>query len=259
MAAQANTAEELERKLYDLLNSVKAEPIVLGEYGIYTYGTLKPTIMAYLYSPANYPMPALYLDSLLTRNVTQFSQYIQANLPSTAPSTTPFPDIAAAGGQENTQGIRCSDEALRASNLSDMMPLVEDWYSESKFGDTAMIYHGIACAKWRFQAKERYTGGFEEIVTKNPMLVVANSFDPITSKAGARNASAAFPGSRVLINGGHGHSLISQPSHCTVRAINAYFLDGSLPENGTFCPASVSTFTTKTIQEVLASFDEADD
>ena len=55
-------------------------------------------------------------------------------------------------------------------------------------------------------AKERYTGGFSDIKTKNPLLFVGNTYDPLTPFVSAQNASAAFEGSVVLQHDGYGVS-----------------------------------------------------
>ena len=100
----------------------------------------------------------------------------------------------------------------------------------------------VPCARWKIRAKERYTGGFNDIKTKNPILFVANTFDPYTPLVSAQNASAAFDGSVVLQHDGHGHTSTSQPSLCTAKAIRAYFVNGTLPKEGTICPSSEPTF-----------------
>jgi hypothetical protein len=94
------------------------------------------------------------------------------------------------------------------------------------------------------QAKERYTGGFEDLKTKNPLLFIGSPFDPITPLPSARNASAGFMGSVVLQHDGYGHTSISQVSLCTARTVLAYFRDGALPGPGTVCKPDVPIFVT---------------
>lgn len=165
LAARAASAEELASKLYGLFDEAKYQPIVLGALGIQSYALIKSMVLGSLYDPSTFPTLALYLDSVLTRNETEYGLYLASLIAGTA-SPKPFPDYSPAPTKENVWGIRCSDEALRA-NLTEMTPLIEDFHKESRvIGDITWTTSTLACAQWPFEAKERYTGGFEDIQTK---------------------------------------------------------------------------------------------
>ena len=83
-------------------------------------------------------------------------------------------------------------------------------------------------------AAERYWGDFN-VTTKTPILYVNGQYDPVTPLANAFNASHSFQGSSVLQHSGYGHGLFASPSECAARYVRAYFLNGSLPANGTEC------------------------
>ncbi|EEY17188.1 conserved hypothetical protein [Verticillium alfalfae VaMs.102] len=51
----------------------------------------------------------------------------------------------------------------------------------------------------------------------------------------ARNNSAGFPGSVVLVQNSYGHTSLAAPSNCTRSYINTYFQEGTLPSPGTEC------------------------
>lgn len=109
-------------------------------------------------------------------------------------------------------------------------------------GDLQAAAIAIPCSRWKMRAKERYTGAFENIQTANPLLFVGNTFDPLTPLISAKNASAAFPGSRVLQSNSYGHTSLSQPSLCIAKWIRSYFTNGTLPSDGVICEPSVPTF-----------------
>ena len=50
------------------------------------------------------------------------------------------------------------------------------------------------------------------------------------------------------------HSSLSQPSLCTAEAIHAYFVNGTLPPEGTICESSVPTFanSSRSLLEVVS-------
>ena len=114
---------------------------------------------------------------------------------------------------ENTWGIRCSDEGLRSNNLTKMSPLVEDFHTESMLiGDVTWTTSMLVCAQCQLHAKERLRAHqFHGIQTKNSMLVIPNRYDPVTPVNAARNASAASPGSPIVVNEGHGVCILLLP------------------------------------------------
>lgn len=195
-----------------MIDDVRDVPIVLGENGLLTYASIKTKILSALYSASEFPQLALYLDALVTRNETAIIQYL-TTIGSATASTDPFPDYSPATTKENVWGIRCSDEFYRTNRLTDVPPVVEDFHSESRIiGDITCSTAALACAQWPFEAKERPPLPFEKIRTAHPMLFISNMYDPVTSMAGGRNASASFPGSRQLINEGHGVSTFRSAS-----------------------------------------------
>lgn len=64
-----------------------------------------------------------------------------------------------------------------------------------------------ACAQWKIEPKERYTGDFN-VKTKSPVLFIGNIFDGLTPLVSAKNVSSTFEDSVVLTVNGWGVSLI---------------------------------------------------
>jgi hypothetical protein len=113
---------------------------------------------------------------------------------------------------EQIQAIRCSDSAFRAANLTDVLPLAGEFFGRSEFvGDILVAAQVLPCSRWPFRAKEIYNGGFKNIATRHPIMFIGNTFDPITPLVSARNASAAFDGSKVLAQNGYGVSTALLP------------------------------------------------
>ncbi|KAK3677837.1 hypothetical protein LTR37_021509 [Vermiconidia calcicola] len=162
-----------------------------------------------------------------------------------------------------------------------MSPLVEDFHTESMLiGDVTWTTSMLVCAQCQLHAKERLRAHqFHGIQTKNSMLVIPNRYDPVTSGNAARNASAASPGSPIVVNEGHGatpYTLLmlvkegitftdvslhiarplSEPTLCTNKAIRAYFTDGIPPGKAeTFCASKAPAFVPQTLEEVLIPLD----
>jgi hypothetical protein len=101
----------------------------------------------------------------------------------------------------------------------------------------------MRCQRWKIKPKETYTGSFEHIQTRKPLLVIGNTLDGHTPLKSAYNTSSIFEGSSVLELDGNGHGSTAVPSECGLKAISAYWVNGTLPENGTRCPRDVEPFT----------------
>ncbi|KAJ7218444.1 TAP-like protein-domain-containing protein [Mycena pura] len=78
--------------------------------------------------------------------------------------------------------------------------------------------------------------------TSVPLLLVGNTLDPATARAGALKTSKAFPGSVVLTQDSVGHTSTVAPSLCTYGHFRAYFVNGTLPAPATVCPVDGELF-----------------
>jgi hypothetical protein len=139
----------------------------------------------------------------LSKNYTLWEAGI-ASLLLGSSSPPPYPNYA---GLEATAGIRCTETAFKTDNLTEILPILDEFLINGDgTGDTEPIGIFMACAQWKVKAKEIYTGGFHNITTKNPVLFVGNTFDPLTPLVSAYNTSAGFDGSVVLQHDGYGVS-----------------------------------------------------
>jgi hypothetical protein len=195
------TADELEQEIIDLLDTFKYNPIAVPPYemtNIVDYGALKSAIVISLYAPALWPDLALAYNGLLRGNGTAFTAFLAGMQGSNSLNIL-----------EINAAIRCGDNSIRAKNLRDVMPVVEALYNESFIlGDVESVVT-LTCASWLMHAKEVYKGGFSNIETKNPILFIGNTYDPLTPLVSAQNASAGFLGSVVLQHNGYGVSVLA--------------------------------------------------
>ncbi|KAH9927997.1 TAP-like protein-domain-containing protein [Epithele typhae] len=93
------------------------------------------------------------------------------------------------------------------------------------------------CEYWPATPPERFAGPWNSTL-KNPVLIVSNTHDPVTSLANGRqvlaNMGAANAG--LLVQDGPGHTSTAVSSSCTVGYLRAFFANGTLPAAGTVCP-----------------------
>ena len=207
LTRHGSTPEDLKNKVYELLWRLKYQPVTTGSditADIIDYNLVKQAISVAIYNPLFWAPLAAAFDGLLTGNLTTFLELEVVLAPSSI-----FPSY----GPEAGQGIRASDVSLRTDNLTSLCPLIRKSFGLSELFGDYLVSPALHYAQWRFKAKGGYTGDFCDIRTRNPVLFVGNTFDPVTPLISARNASAGFVGSVVLEHGGHGVSLANIQFH----------------------------------------------
>lgn len=96
------------------------------------------------------------------------------------------------------------------------------------------------CANWPL-SPDRYACPWTAR-TSAPVLVVGNFSDPATDYAGAQAAAKWLKNARLLSYAGWGHCAFPRFNPCVVNYVVRYLFDGSLPPEGTVCPANPSPF-----------------
>ena len=137
-------------------------------------------------------------------------------------------------------GTMCSDSVNPTS--------ARRWIETAAQQDSIAPYFGRqqtwdsgVCARWSLPAPGRYLGPFDR-PTSAPVLVVGNTFDPITPYTSAVSTAARIPGARLLTIDGYGHTSGGVPSSCADAAIEEYLVDATLPAEGAVCPQDVAPF-----------------
>ncbi|KAF7547481.1 hypothetical protein G7Z17_g7696 [Cylindrodendrum hubeiense] len=228
------TAPELEAEIYAFLDDLRHNPIVIPDptrWYVIDYNMVKPLLHHLLYAPRVWPAAAVILNALITRNVKTIGA-IAARL---AAATAPL-------DAEAQFGIKCSDTFGQTSDINAFLPTIRARHEASLYvGDTGDSV-AMRCARWKLPAKERYSGDFR-VTTKNPMLIIGNTYDPVTPLDSAKNVSEAFEGSVLLQHDSYGHDSLPQASLCTAKAVRSYFVDGKLPDLNTVCHIDVPLFS----------------
>jgi hypothetical protein len=195
LARRNKTAIELEQAVWSLIDTIKFRPIPIGNFKL-DYSTLKAIIVDSLYSTFSWPRLTLLLDLLLAGNINDALPVIKSFLVQTDADKQMVNAVF---------GIHCSDRTTRTSSFDDFMPAIDRLYNTSKFMGDIQPYTSMTCAQWKMEAKERYNGDFH-VQTKNPVLLVGNTYDAFTPVVSAYNVSSGFKDSVVLEINGHGVS-----------------------------------------------------
>ncbi|KAB8279170.1 Alpha/Beta hydrolase protein [Aspergillus minisclerotigenes] len=243
LASRNQTAEQLEESIYQLLDDLKREPIVY-EHSIIDHSYMKTYIRFALYGPSSYPSLAAAFNFILDGNVTGFKELADARVGS----------LLAAGmaGDDAAFAIPCADKKTGKHTLDEIMSDLNTLSQTSKLLGEVGNAIAMTCTQWKFDAKERYEGNFES-KTKNPIMVIGNTYDSATPLRSAQNISASFEGSVLLEHGGWGHATLAHGSSCTSRIIRDYWSNGTLPAVGTKCEPDYPPFESGSLEDVLVN------
>lgn len=201
------------------------------------YEGLKGLIFARLYHAKDYSFISQMMYFLLTQNFTAIDETDAALAVAAASTTSAVYNLGAA---HSFWGITCSEASYRAESPDDMYELVQKQEAVSGFVD-AFIGSVWPCVQRKMKAAESFAGPFKA-KTNFPIMFVNGEYDPATPISSARKAAENFEGSVLLTHGGQGYKFFRHPSQCTSDAVRNYFVNGVLPEPGTYCAADVNAF-----------------
>lgn len=68
-----------------------------------------------------------------------------------------------------------------------------------------------------------------------PIILISTTGDPATPYENGVAVAERIPGARLITNKGEGHTIYAQGKACVDDAVDAYFLDLELPDDGLTC------------------------
>ncbi|KAL4788568.1 TAP-like protein-domain-containing protein [Aspergillus varians] len=239
LAAHNRTAEELETAAYGLIDTIKYQPIPVGQL-VLDYAAVKSIYAQALYSQRGWSTVTTLVDILIYGAEGPLEALVGAS-PAINTSATNLPALISA--DISLVGIYCLDNQVRTQDFEDFVPAINKLYDLSRvMGDLAMGSY-MRCQQWKVKPKETFRGSFDHVQTKKPLLFLGNTLDGHTPLKSAYNVSSGFEGSAVLELDGFGHGSTSVPSECSLKAISAYWVNGTLPESGTRCARNAEPYT----------------
>lgn len=137
--------------------------------------------------------------------------------------------------QVNSISIQCGDGVVPPEGSRNFTEYISDLTEKSPFVAPIWALLHIQCAEWNIAAKWRYTGPFSAGSTSHPLLVVSPTFDNVCPITDAHAVRERYAGAGLLVQNSYGHCSLAGPSVCTAKHLRAYFLEGTLPEDGVVC------------------------
>ncbi|KAL0057895.1 hypothetical protein AAF712_015444 [Marasmius tenuissimus] len=245
-----DSIEAMESKLQGIYARLDSEPVPVRtnvSYGVIDYGFFRPVLLEALYAPFAYwrrfatGLQALVKgDGEVLWKIFEFeNQLFECDCDE--PGKHAFeanPEAQVAYVCNDGDAVPPGVDATRAF-YKEAVELYSSW-------GTFRSSHRMACSGWSPEIPKAQFRGPISGNTSFPMLIIGNTAgkhrDPATPLSAAKKASQQFPGSVVLEQNSAGHGSVAAPSVCTTKIVREYFVNGTLPENGTVCPEDGSPF-----------------
>ncbi|KAJ6607431.1 TAP-like protein-domain-containing protein [Mycena sp. CBHHK59/15] len=240
----APSPSEIAAKLDALTSSVKEQPLPVvtpDSHGIVDFNFLRNAIFGSLFAPYDPAIGFVSLAQGLAALANGNATVLYAQIPEMSFECQTSPPPFHLNNFEAYMAIACGDPVP----INDTVAQLEEYWLNaarvSQFSDLVSSSR-LLCAAYKIHRQGRFQGPVGAKNTSFPLLLVGNTLDPATARAGALKTSKAFPGSIVLTQDSVGHTSIAAPSLCTYGHFRAYFVNGTLPALGTVCPIDAELF-----------------
>ncbi|KAK6499986.1 hypothetical protein TWF481_010343 [Arthrobotrys musiformis] len=136
--------------------------------------------------------------------------------------------------------ILCSDmnnELVGSKQLS--KDFTDSLRQSSVVAGESYIAQYAICSRLQLKSKSKFNGKIGGD-TKNPMLFVGSSGDPVTPFENAERAQKRYKGSQMVYVESDAHGILGQSNKCADDTVRAYFQNLTLPGQNNRCSADAS-------------------
>ncbi|KAM7183896.1 Alpha/Beta hydrolase fold [Rhypophila sp. PSN 637] len=232
LASLHNDSQALAEKLITSISALRDEPISVyinsTVYGILDYWTIwDKAVFEALYKPTQlwYDL-AKNLASLLQGNATDAFLAYGYSDPNKWNTT---------GRGEAIEFIMYNDGIHGTENFpkdrKSFLGWLTPYFNQSMFA--SVEYEGYFKRRaWKLGRTHGYSPVRHgpPVKTKNPILILTTTYDPVCPVISAKSALEAFEGSKLVEVKGYGHCSVAVPSMCLVRAVRKFLYEGKMPE-----------------------------
>ena len=220
------TVEEAMQRTARILAAVDTSPLRGADGRLLGLDTLYSALIVPLYDPANWG----YLTQLLTE--VQQGQTATAFLLADSLSGRLRDGSYATNQLEAALAVNCLDFPADASPEG-LRAEAERLAAEAPVFGPVMAYGALACAAWPVgPPAER---GPIVAPGSPDILVIGTTGDPATPYAWSEALAAQLERGHLIGYEGEGHTAYARASACVDDAVDAFLIDGALPEEGLVC------------------------
>jgi hypothetical protein len=143
---------------------------------------------------------------------------------------------------EALAGIACGDTPYAPYNEVEFEKYLINLTASSSLAGPIWAVNQLRCSEWPIRSKWSFKDPLAAEETSHPILILSPTFDPVCPISDARRVRGRYEGAGFLEQHSYGHCTISSPSLCTAKHLREYFVNGTLPAEGTVCKSDVLPF-----------------
>jgi pimeloyl-ACP methyl ester carboxylesterase len=140
-------------------------------------------------------------------------------------------------GNEAFYAVSCLDRPA-VGGVDHAAALAEKWAAEAPVFGPYMAWGNLPCWQWPMGAGTAEAAGAPPVFRAQgsaPILVVSTKYDPATPYEWGVQVADELDNATLLTYDGDGHTAYTSGSSCIDRAVDAFFMDGTIPAEGTVC------------------------
>jgi pimeloyl-ACP methyl ester carboxylesterase len=218
-------------KIRKMLDGIDAKALVAGDGRQLDSATVGTGIAEYLYSDSLWPdLAFMFADLFADSPDSTFAAADEYNGRSGSGSyedngADVYAAVTCAEGDLGTDDV---DMFGDIAALQAKAPTIGDYFG---YDDTFVLE--ALCSNWPFPVPELPTTYDAE--GADPILVIGTSNDPATPYANAVSLSEQLSSGVLISYEGEGHTIYAQGVSCVDDTVDAYFIDGTVPDSDPMC------------------------
>lgn len=222
----SGTVDQAVGQIQDLIRSVEANPLTAEDGRLVTVGTFVSGFIVPLYNDVNWPLLTRALDGAFDGDPTDMLYLAdlgaerQADGDYTSNSTAAF------------TAINCLDYPME-SDLAGMKENAAALEEASPTLGRYLAYGGTTCESW--PAEPVRTPAPVDAAGADPILVIGTTGDPATPYEWAVSMTEQLESASLLTYEAQGHTAYGRGDSCVQDAVDSYFVEGTMPDEGAVC------------------------
>ncbi|MFJ4266286.1 alpha/beta hydrolase [Paenarthrobacter nicotinovorans] len=214
------------QEIRDLINAVDQNPQTAKDGRLVTGNDFVNGLILPLYNDQSWPALTQALDSAFSGDVSQMMRL--ADLGADRESNGTYSSNSAFA----FQAINCLDYPM-VMDTAGMRAEEARLLQESPTFGSFFAYGGVNCKDWpypntRTPAPVKYSG-------EAPIVVVGTTGDPATPLEWSQSLRKQLGNASLVTWEGEGHTAYGRSNSCVSTAVDDYFVDGKLPQDGLTC------------------------
>lgn len=222
----SGTPDEAVEQIRSLIESVEQSPMTAENGRTVTSGLFVSGLILPLYNDRNWPSLTAALEAAFKGNPSPMLHL--ADISATRQEDGSYSSNASAA----FTSVNCLDYPMNLG-LEEMRANAEQLDEASPTLGRFLAYGALTCNAWPYDAEDGPST--VDASGANPIVVVGTTGDPATPYDWSVALAEQLESGVLLSWEGQGHTAYGRSNDCIANAVDDYFIEGTVPKDGTRC------------------------